>query len=333
MFKVAVIGYGYWGPNIVRNFMGLPNAKVSMVADLRQERLKKLADLYPTITLTQNIEDVFKSDADAVVIATPVFSHFDLAKKALESGKHVLVEKPLTYKVEDAEYLINLANQKNKLLMVDHTYVYNPAVWKIKSLVEDGTIGNLKYFDSTRINLGLFQPDVNVLWDLSVHDLSILGFLMKEQPVSVNALGTSHTNNKLENIAYLTVKYGSGFIAHFNCSWSAPLKLRHILIGGDKRMVLFDDLQPTEKVKVYDTGYTVRNDEDKHRLLVDYRHGDIFIPQLDKTEALHNMAKDFVQCATTNKTPFGSAEAGLLVVKTLAAANISLKENGREVRL
>jgi predicted dehydrogenase len=266
-----------------------------------------------------------------VVIATPVFTHFELAKKALLNGKHVLLEKPMTSTVAEAEALIGMAEQKRLLLMVDHTYLYTGAVEKIKDLMNGNELGDIKYLDSTRINLGLFQPDINVLWDLAPHDLSVLRYLIDERPYSINATGTTHTNNKIENIAYLTVNYNSGFIAHFNCSWSSPVKIRMMLIGGDKKMILFNDLEPTEKVKVYDTGYHHKTDDEKKKVMVDYRTGDIYVPKLNTSEALAGMVQDFITCIPDSRQPLSSSALGLDVIKILEASDRSIKNNGCEV--
>jgi predicted dehydrogenase len=239
----------------------------------------------------------------------------------------------MTSSVEEAEILINLAQQKNVLLMVDHTFLYTGAVQKMRQLVDNEELGNIKYLDSTRINLGLFQPDINVLWDLAPHDISILNYLVNERPYSVNATGITHTHNNIENIAYLTVNYASGFIAHFNCSWTSPVKVRMMLIGGDKKMILYNDLELTEKVKVYDTGYSYSNDEEKKQVLIDYRTGDIHVPKLSTTEALLEMAGDFISCVRENKQPQSSCHLGLDVVSILEASSKSLKHNGREVVL
>ncbi|MFM9983748.1 MAG: Gfo/Idh/MocA family protein, partial [Flavobacteriales bacterium] len=248
MVKCAIIGYGYWGPNLVRNFSSVPGAAVHTVVDLRPERLEIVRKSYPTIEVTSDIDSLWSNpEIDAVIIATPVFTHYPLAKKALEAGKHVLLEKPMTDTVAHANELIALSTANNKVLMVDHTFLYTGAVQKMKSLIESGEIGKVKYFDSTRINLGLIQQDVNVLWDLAPHDISILDYLIQETPRSVQATGVSHIHNGIENIAYLTVNYTNDFIAHFNCSWSSPVKIRMMLVGGDKKMIVFNDMEPTEK--------------------------------------------------------------------------------------
>jgi predicted dehydrogenase len=305
---------------------------VKSVADARIERLDQLAKIFPSINRVTDAQDIINdADIDAVVIATPVFTHFALARQALLSGKHVLIEKPLTSSVKEAETLIDLAERNSLLLMVDHTFLYTGAVQKIRQLIDSHELGSVTYLDSTRINLGLFQPDINVLWDLAAHDISILNYLIKEKPYSINASGVTHTRNNIENIAYLTVNYNSGFIAHFNCSWSSPVKIRMMLIGGDKKMVLYNDLEPTEKIKVYDTGYDHKTDEEKKRVLVDYRTGDIYVPKLHTTEALAGMACDFINCIQQKKAPVSSYEIGLNVVKILEASDKSIKNNGCEV--
>jgi len=331
---LGVIGYGYWGPNIVRNFFNTPNCTVKSVADGRPERLAVLAKVFPTIAGISKGEDIINDPTiDAVVIATPVFTHFKLAKAALLQGKHVLIEKPMTSTVAEAEELINIAEQKGLTLMADHTFLYTGAVQKMKELIDTGTVGSPHYFDSSRINLGLFQPDVNVLWDLAPHDISILTYLVTEVPVSINATGISHTRNAVENIAYMTVNYGSDFIAHFNCSWSSPVKVRQTLIGGDKKMIVYNDLEPSEKVRVYDTGFSHRTEEDKTRIMVDYRTGDVFIPKLSSMEALAGVAKDFTQSIIEKKKPLANAHLGMQVVKILEASQVSIKNNGKEVKI
>lgn len=332
--SIGVIGYGYWGPNIVRNFFTVPNCTVKKVADARPERLNQLHKIFPSIEGVKTADEILLDPAiDAVVIVTPVFTHFDLAKRALQQGKHVLVEKPMTSSVAEAEELINLAEQKGRILMVDHTFLYTGAVSKIKDLIDDKSIGTPRYFDSTRINLGLFQPDINVLWDLAAHDISILAHLIGEEPVSVNATGISHTNNGIENIAYMTVNYASDFIAHFHCSWTSPVKIRQMLIGADKKMLLYNDLEITEKVKVYDTGYSLKTEEDRKQILVDYRTGDIYIPKLSSKEALFGVADDYIQSIINNRQPVAHANLGRRVVQILEASQESIKNNGKDVKI
>ena len=332
MIKVGIIGYGYWGPNLVRNFNSNSNFRIDKVADSRPERLALVRTSYPAVGITSHADDIVRDPAiDAVAVATPIFTHFKFAKAALENGKHVLLEKPMTATAPEAEELIAIAEKRGLSLMVDHTYLYTGAVQRMKRLIENDTIGKVKYLDSTRINLGLFQPDINVLWDLAPHDISILNYLVSEAPYSLNATGISHTQNGLENIAFLTVNFASGMIAHFNCSWSSPVKIRLMLIGGDKKMIVFNDLEPTEKIKIYDTGYAVKTDEEKQKLLVDYRTGDIFIPKTPTTEALTLMVEDFAQSIMNRQIPIADFNSGLAVIKILEAASRSIKNHGKEI--
>jgi predicted dehydrogenase len=332
--KVGVIGYGYWGPNIVRNFFATPDCTVRMVADGRPERLNLLAKNFPSIQGVKDAEDIIGSkEVDAIVIATPVHTHFELAKRSLLQGKHVLIEKPMTSSVREADELIELATKKGLTLMADHTFLYTGAVQKMKEIIQTEVIGTPLYFDSSRINLGLFQPDINVLWDLAPHDISILTYLITEIPESINATGISHTGNNIENIAYLTVNYNSNFIAHFVCSWSSPVKVRQTLIGGDKKMILYNDLEPSEKVRVYDTGYNHKTEEDRTRIMVDYRTGDVYIPKLSSREALAGVADDFVQSVIHKKDPMSNATLGKSVVRILEASQESIKNNGKEIRI
>jgi len=334
MINVGIIGYGYWGPNLVRNFFGQKDCVLKSVADARPNRLELLAKAYPSVQGVLNADDILNDPAiDAVVIATPVFTHFPLAQKALQNGKHVLLEKPMASSVQECNILIGLATQKNLLLMVDHTFLYTGAVEKIKELIDTNALGNVKYLDSTRINLGLFQPDINVLWDLAPHDLSILRYLHDETPYSVNATGISHTHNGIENIAFMTINYQSGFIAHLNCSWSSPVKVRMMLIGGDQKMIIYNDVEPTEKIKVYDTGYELKSDEDKNKILVDYRVGDIYVPKVNNKEALAQVASDFIGGILEKRTPRSSHHIGLDIVKMLEASEQSIKNKGAEVKI
>jgi predicted dehydrogenase len=332
--NIGVIGYGYWLPNIVRNFFGAANCSVKKVADSRPERLALLHKIFPSVEGVASADEIINSkNIDAVIIATPVFTHFELAKRALQNGKHVLIEKPMTSSVSESEELINLSSQKGSTLMVDHTFLYTGAVQKMKELIEDQTIGTPRYFDSARINLGLFQPDINVLWDLAPHDISILTYLIDDVPASINATGISHTNNSIENIAYMTVNYNSDFIAHFNCSWTSPVKVRQTLIGGDKKMIVYNDLEPSEKVRIYDTGYNMKTEEDKKKIMVDYRTGDVFIPKLASHEALSAVANDFIQSINNKTEPRANAILGMKVVQILEASQESIKNHGKEVKI
>lgn len=330
--NLGIIGYGYWGPNLVRNFFAANDCTVKAVADGRPERLAVLAKIFPSVKGVKDADDIINdTEIDAVVIATSVYSHFPLAKKALNAGKHVLIEKPMTASVAEADELIELAAKKGVTLMVDHTFLYTGAVAKMKELIDSKEIGTPQYFDSSRINLGLFQPDVNVIWDLAPHDLSILTYLVKETPVSINATGISHTKNNIENIAYMTVNYDSDFIAHFNVSWTSPVKVRQTLIGGDVKMIVYNDLEPSEKIRVYDTGFNHKTEEYENKIMVDYRTGDVYLPKLGTQEALLGVANDFVQSIINKREPKANAHLGRQVVRILEASQVSIKNNGKEV--
>jgi predicted dehydrogenase len=334
MITIGLIGYGYWGINLLRNFVNTPGCRVRTVCDSRPERLALLHKTYPELTATPHADELLDDPAiDAVVIATPVSQHYAMARRALLAGKHILVEKPFTASVDEARDLLDLADRRNRIVMVDHTFLFTGAVQQIKQLTDAGELGRINYFDSTRVNLGLFQPDVNVLWDLAPHDLSILNHLVAERPVSVVATGSSHTRSGLEDIAYLTLYYASDFIAHFTCSWISPVKIRRILIGGSRQMVLFDDVEPTEKVRIYDTGFTVNSEEEKHRMLVDYRVGDIFMPKIAPSEALAGLAAEFIGAILEDRAPLADGRAGLEVVEILEAAQASINQRGREIRV
>ncbi len=335
MIRIAIIGYGYWGPNLVRNFMNVEGCVVTHVCDLDIKKLDVSKKKYPSINTTNSIDQIFEnSEIDAVVIATPVSTHYDLASKALESNKHILVEKPLTNNVEQAQILGKKANDKNKILMIDHTYLYTPAIQKIKELIDSDSLGEIQYIDSTRINLGLFQTDVNVMWDLAVHDIAICCYLLNEKPISVQAVGISHTKSELENIAYITLNYKSQKLIHFNCSWISPVKIRHMLIGGNKKMIVFNDLETTEKIKIYDSSYKNKFEpEHTKKFLTDYRIGDIFIPKIPQIEGLKNMAEDFISSIQNNKEPISNFNLGLEIVKILESAQKSIKNDGQMVIL
>lgn len=334
MITIGVFGFGYWGPNLVRNFFNTEGCTVKRVVDVNADRVKKAKQMYPSLEVSTNAEDIINDTGiDAVVIALPVSFHYDIARKSLLAGKHVLLEKPMTRLKSEAQDLIDIATKNGKVLMVDHTFLYTGAVGKIKEIVQSGELGDIRYFDSTRINLGLFQSDINVVWDLAPHDISILMHLTNEYPHSVIATGVSHTGNNLENIAYLTLNFQSNMVAHFTSSWTSPVKIRQILIGGTKKMIVFDDVEPTEKVKVYDTGFEVRNEEEKNKMLVDYRVGDIYIPKLENKEALKGVAEDFTAAIREGREPVSTWQSGLDVVSILEAAETSIKNRGKEIVL
>ncbi len=334
MIHIGVIGYGYWGPNIVRNFNSTEGSTVVSICDANPDRLKQAKMAYPNIKLTSEVSELIASpEIYAVAVVTPVFTHFDLAKKALQNGKHVFVEKPFTSSVTQAEELVTLADQKNLKIMVDHTFLFTGAVKKIKQVIDDGTLGNLYYFDSIRVNLGLFQHDVNVIWDLAPHDLSVMDYLIKEKPTALVATGAAHFNHGLEDVAYLTIYFSNNLIAHFNVNWLSPVKVRTTLIGGQKKMLVWNDLEPDEKIKIYDKGIKVENGESVHDLLVSYRSGDMWAPKVEQIEALKLEAQHFIDCISNNKTPINDGLAGLRVVKMLETANQSVKKKGELIYL
>lgn len=334
MINIGVIGYGYWGPNVVRNFIATKGAVVSGVCDSDHIALGRVKEAYGNIGIYRDYRDITDSQKiDAVAIVTPVSTHFKLAKRALENGKHVFVEKPFTATVGEAEKLIALADKKRLRIMVDHTYLFTGAVRKIKTLIERRELGRLYYYDSTRVNLGLFQHDVNVMWDLAPHDLAIMDYVIKEKPSAIIATGAGHINKGLENIAYITVYFDSNIIAHFNVNWLSPVKIRKTLIGGEKRMLVWNDLETDEKVKVYDKGVIVNTREGVYNLLVDYRSGDMWAPRTDHAEALKLEAEHFIDCIIKNKTPINDGDSGLRVVKILEAAEKSLRTRSKMVKI
>lgn len=334
MIGIGVIGYGYWGPNWVRNLVELPGARVAAVSDLRADRLALVNARYPTVRVTTDYRELLADPAvDAVVVATPAASHFPLAMEALRAGKHLLVEKPLSPTVAECEQLIEAAERRGLVLMVDHTFVYTSAVQKIKSVVAGGMLGPIYYYDSVRVNLGLIQHDVNVFWDLAVHDLAIMDYILDARPSAVAATGVAHING-LEDMGYLTCFFEGGMIAHIHVNWLAPVKVRRTLIGGAKQMIVYDDLEPSEKVKVYDRGVTVSDQtEDRYRRLVGYRLGDMWAPQLDPTEALRSEALHFLACVEGRERPLTDGHTGLRVVQILEAAMRSLGQGGQPVEL
>ena len=334
MKGICIVGYGYWGPKLVRNFLAVAAGRAVAVCDESAERLQRAQKDFPGLKAFASFDAVLADAAfDAVALATPVSTHYPLAKRALEAGRHVLVEKPMTDSLATARELIALAARERRVLMVDHTFVYHPAVRKIKALVAAGDLGQLRYIDSTRINLGLFQHDVNVLWDLAVHDLSIVNFLTPERPLAVSAVATAHTPGAPENIGFIVLRYASGLVVHLNCSWVSPVKIRHILIGGDKKMVLYNDLDANEPLKVYDSGYQARTDEERNRLLFDYRVGDVYSPKIPAGEALAALAADFVRATTDGVAPISDGRFGADVVAILEAAQRSVRQRGQEVLL
>jgi len=333
--RVGIIGAGYWGPNLVRNFMLVPDVEVAAIADLQESRRKFIKDRYPTINaLADDAQLIGDPSIAAVVIATPVNTHFRLAEAALKAGKHVMLEKPMCASARECDALIELAKKSNLTLMVDHTFLYTGAVRYIRQAIAEGRIGDILYFDSVRVNLGLFQHDVNVIWDLAPHDVSIMDAIMPQKAKSVSAVGRASLGTKIENIAYMTVTFEDFSIAHFHVNWLAPVKVRTTLIGGTKQMIVYDDTEPSEKIKIYDKGVTVAsNVEEIHRKLVDYRIGDMYAPRLESTEALLLVAKEFTDSIREKRKPLTDAESGRRVVSILEAASESLKRDGAPVGL
>jgi predicted dehydrogenase len=339
---IGIIGYGYWGPNLVRNFFETPGCRVVTVSDLRADRLAKVTPRYPTVETTADYQDLLRDPRiDAVAIATPVSSHFEIAMQALRAGKHVFVEKPMTADAEQAQRLIDEAERRRLIIAVDHTFVHTAAVKKIRELAGRGDLGDIYYYDSVRVNLGLFQHDVSVVWDLAVHDLSIMDHVLPVRPVAVSASGIGHVPGQPEDMAYVTLHFESALMAHIHVNWLAPVKIRRTLIGGSRKMIVYDDLEPSEKIKVYDKGITVNNRNEtgtagnglRHAMLVGYRAGDVWSPQLELTEALSVEIREFVDCVRDGRTPTVDGHAGLRVVRLLEAATQSMRASGRAIEL
>jgi predicted dehydrogenase len=334
MLNLGIIGYGYWGPNVARNFHSCQTAKLVSICDLNENRLKLAKSTYPFIKGYSNAKDLVESDdIQAVAIVTPVFTHYDLAKAALENGKHIFVEKPFTSNARQAEELINLARKKGLIIMVDHTFLFTGAVKKMREIIDNEELGSLFFYDSTRVNLGLFQHDINVVWDLAPHDFSIMNYLINKKPLTISAHGTEHFGTGIEDVAYIAVHFDNGFIAHFHCNWLSPVKIRRTLISGDKKMLVWDDLESDEKIKIYDRGVEFKNAEGIHKLLVSYRSGDMYAPKVSNTEALKLEAEYFLESIEKNLEPFNGGEAGLRVVRMLEATDKSLKNAGGKIKI
>ncbi|MET3926559.1 Gfo/Idh/MocA family oxidoreductase [Devosia sp. 2618] len=338
MIGVGVIGYGYWGPNLVRNFADLLSVDLRWVCDLQTERLARLRSRYPAVSITEDIAQVFNDPkVDAVAIATPVSTHFDLAMRALKAGKSVFVEKPITATAEQAERLIEEADRRGLVVAVDHTFIHTGAVKKLREVIQSD-LGEVYYYDSVRVNLGLFQHDVSVMWDLAVHDLSIMDYVLGARPRAVSATGMSHFAGSPENIAYLNLHFDCKLMAHVHVNWLAPVKVRRTLVGGSNKMVVYDDLEPSEKIKVYDRGVTLdpmapKAGERKNQMRIGYRAGDMFAPQLDITEALGAELAEFIACVQRGTKPTADGAAGLRVVRILEAATASMAKGGTLVEL
>lgn len=333
--KMAVVGLGYWGPNLARNISSCNATDLCYLCDSDAGRIRKIGALYPAAKLTQELAEILADDnVEAVAIATPVDTHFDLAKACLERKKHVLLEKPMTRTVSEAEILMELAEKQGVTLMVDHTFNYTTGVKKIKEIVSSGALGDILYWDSVRINLGLFQHDVNVVWDLAPHDLSIMDYVIDARPVSVQTVGLAHYSDKIENIAYMTLRFNHGMIAHFHFNWLAPVKIRMTLIGGSRKMIVYNDMEPSEKLKVYDKGVEVAKSRDGvYKALVQYRTGDMYAPQLENVEALNVEIEHFADVVRNKVQPVSGADSGLRVVRMLEAAQKSIEQCGKEILL
>lgn len=334
MIGIGVVGCGYWGPNVLRNFSVQEDAEVRAICDLDPERLAKQGRLYPAPRATSDYSVLLDDDEiQAIAICTPVQTHYPLARAALEAGKHVMLEKPLTDSVESAESLVALAEERGLILHVDHTFVYTGAVQKIRSIISQGALGDMLYFDSVRINLGLFQSDVNVIWDLAPHDVSIMTYLIDADPLWVSANGIAHYG-PLESQAYVVIRYPGSMIAHIHVNWLAPVKLRSTVIGGSKQMIVYDDLEPSEKVRIYDKGVILSDDPEKRtQAMVDYRTGDMFAPYIDKAEPLSRVCRAFLEAVESGKPTPTSGKEGLAVVRVLEAAQRSLRKNGERIHL
>ena len=329
----GVIGYGYWGPNIVRNLRGIEGSEVVAIAEVSASARTRAQKAHPGVKVVSDAAELFKSpDIDAIAVISPVWTHYDLAKAALMNGKHVFVEKPFTSNSAQGEELIELAESKRLTVMVDHTFLFTGAVRKIDELIRDGSLGRLYYYDSTRVNLGLFQHDINVLWDLAPHDLSIMDYLIKASPEAIVATGQGHLNGH-EDVAYMTIYFPDKVIAHINVNWLSPVKVRTTLIGGEKRMLLWNDLEADEKLKIYDKGVDIDSREGVYNLLVSYRSGDMYAPQLEQVEPLRQELSYFIECIESGSRPFNDGQAGLRVVRMLEAASASMKRKGELVAL
>jgi predicted dehydrogenase len=323
--RFGVIGWGYWGPKIARNLDSLPHAMVAIVADIDAQRLTKLVVNQPWIQTTTHIEDIFRSDVDAIVIATPVSTHFQLAREALLHGKHVLVEKPLTASVSEAEQLVALAQEQRRVLMVGHTFEYNPAVNELRKLVQSGELGKIYCIEAERVNLGLFRNDINVIWDLAPHDISILLYLLDKKPEKVKVQAHAHVQSHIEDVAHLDLGFADGMNAHIHVSWLHPCKIRRVTVIGDARMVVYDDTNPAEMIKIYNKGADVHADP-----VVSYRYGEITIPHIDWIEPLHLECEDFANAIRTGTKPRASGEVGLAVVKVLADVQEALERQASQ---
>lgn len=332
MTKIGVIGCGYWGPNLIRNFRNTPNCEMVIACDMQEDRLSRIKKLFPGLETTKKHEDLLHSDLDAVAIATPVWTHYPLAKTFLEAGKHVFVEKPITRSSQECKELIEIARERDLVLMVGHTFEYTAAVNKIKEIVSSGELGDILYVNSTRVNLGLFQQDINVIWDLAPHDISIISYVLGKEPISVNAQGVSHFKEGIEDVAMTTLRFENNTIAYIRNSWIDPNKVRSMIFVGSKKMLVYDDTSPNEKIKIYDKGVEEPSYYDNFgEFQFSYRYGDIYIPRIEEYEALSSECGHFVQSIQEGTTPRSDGMSGLSVIRIIEAANQSLKEEGRSI--
>ena len=333
MLRVGIIGYGYWGPNLARNFNANPDCELVRISDMSEERRAKASATFPAAEVVGDDGITHAADLDVIVVATPVFTHYALAKAALENGKHVWVEKPMTSDLAQALELAELAEQRGLTLMVDHTFLFTGGVQKMKQLIDDGELGELYYYDSVRINLGIFQHDINVVWDLAPHDLSIMDHLLGPSAEAVSAHARGHFDTGLEDVAYVTVLYPGNLIAHFHVNWLSPVKIRRTVVGGSKKMLVWDDQNKEEQIKIYNKGMDVETQEGLYRVLATPRHGEMFAPVVPSLEALETEVRYFVECIQSQKRPFNDGAAGARIVSMLEATDTSLRENGRVVAL
>ncbi len=333
MINVAVVGVGYWGPNLIRNFHAHSKTNVKICCDLNNERLEYIYNTFPSVKTTTDYTELLNDkDIELIAVCTPVFTHYELAKAALNAGKHVLIEKPMTSTSLQGEELLELADKKNLKIFVDHTFLFTGAVRKIKQVIDNGEVGELYYFDSVRVNLGLFQHDVNVIWDLAPHDISIMQYLLSKKPECVMTTGSDHFSSGLEDVAYLTVYYPNKLIAHIHANWLSPVKIRQTLLAGSKKMVVWDDTEPSEKVRIYDKGVEVVKTADQvYNMLIQYRTGDMYCPKVESIEALKAEVGHIVDCIDNGKSSIISGESGLMVTKILEASDQSIKNRGKEI--
>lgn len=333
MMKVGIIGYGYWGPNLARNIHANSNMDLIGIADVDPEKRQLAKKIYPSTIIFSNEDDLLHSNVEAVIIATNVKYHFEIAKKALLNNKHVLLEKPGTVSSKYLHELYQIAKEKNLILMIDYTFLYNGAVRKVNEIIYNDTFGDITYIDSVRINLGIFQSEINVIWDLASHDIAIINFLLQKRPKSVKATGISHFNNDIENIAYINLNYADNLMVQIHCSWTSPVKIRQMLIGGTKKMIVYNDIEPTDKLRVYDFDFQALDEKFKENLLIDYRLGDISLPKFNTQEPLSLLIDDFYTAISEKKEPVSSIQKALTVSSILEAAQKSVKSNGEEIQI